>query len=408
MIDITETAQSKGPTVQRPAWQEIHQRVVRVAGAKAALDEEQGRLMLEALRAEVHSYLGYATFVEYMERLFGLGPRETEDRLRVARALEALPLMAGALRRAQLCWSAARELTRVAIPESEESWLEAAAGKTVRQIEALVSGRQHGDLPNDPANADVRRHVLRFEVSADVYALWREAVAQLRHESGGQLDEDDAFLMMARHVLAGPKDPGRSNYQIAVTVCESCGQGFQQGRGESIAVGNEIVEMALCDAQSIGHVGACETHVGRAMNREMRRALQAIPPSVRREIMRRDGGRCAVPGCRCSVFIDVHHIKTVAEGGKHDADLMILLCGKHHKLVHRGALIIEGSVSHGLSFYHADGSVYGHGLLDPCALERFERAFAALRGLGFKDGETKRALAEVRTHVGSRSVTSCV
>lgn len=120
--------------------------------------------------------------------------------------------------------------------------------------------------------------MLRFEVSADAYALWREAVAQLRHESGGQLSEDDAFLMMARHVLGGPKDAGRSNYQVAMTVCAGCGRGFQQGRGESIAVGDEIVEMALCDAQHVGHVG--ETHVGSPMNRKTRRAIQTIPPSV--------------------------------------------------------------------------------------------------------------------------------
>jgi len=136
--------------------------------------------------------------------------------------------------------------------------------------------------------------------------------------------------------------------------------------------------------------------------RSHRRALQAIPPSLRREIMRRDGGRCGVPGCRCAVFIDIHHLITVSEGGKHDIDKMILLCGKHHKLVHRGALIIEGSVSRGLRFYHADGTVYGHPAPDPAALERFERAFSALRSLGFKDGEAKRALAEVRPLGGRR------
>ena len=201
--------------------------------------------------------------------------------------------------------------------------------------------------------------------------------------------------------LAGPKDAGRSSYQVALTICESCARGFQQGRGENVPVGDEIVEMALCDAQHIGQAGGCGTHVGSSMNRKTRRALQTIPPSVRREIMRRDGGRCGVPGCRCAVFIDIHHLITVSEGGKHDIDKMILLCGKHHKLVHRGALIIEGSVSQGLKFYHADRSVYGHPVLDPGALERFERAFSALRGLGFKDGETKRALAEVRPHVGA-------
>lgn len=170
-------------------WQEIHRRVVRVAGAKAALDEEQGRLMLEALRADVHSHLGYATFIEYVERIFGLGPRETEERLRVARALEGLPCMAEALREARVCWSAVRELSRVAIPETEQAWLDISVGKTVRQIEALVSRRQPGDLPDDSPHPDARRHVLRFEVSADAYALWREAVAQLRREAGGQLDE---------------------------------------------------------------------------------------------------------------------------------------------------------------------------------------------------------------------------
>jgi hypothetical protein len=157
--------------------------------------------------------------------------------------------------------------------------------------------------------------------------------------------------------------------------------------------------MALCDAQ---HIGECGTHVG--VNRQTRRALQTIPPALRREIMRRDGGRCAVPGCRCAVFIDVHHIRTVLEGGNHDPDLMILLCCKHHRLVHRGLLIIDGCVSQGLCFYHADGSVYGHPAPDVRALECFERAFSALRSLGFKDGETKRALAEVRPHVGEANV----
>ncbi|HZO12095.1 MAG TPA: hypothetical protein VFB62_02520, partial [Polyangiaceae bacterium] len=271
--------------------------MVTVAGARAALDEELGRLMLEALRADVHSHLGYATFLEYVERMFGLGPRETEERLRVARALEGLPAMAAALREAELCWSAVRELSRIAVGETEQAWLDVASGKTVRQIEALVSRREPGDLPDDPPKPGPRRRVLRFEVTADTYALWREAVAELRREMGGELDEDEAFLMMARQVLGGPKDVGRANYQVAMTVCAGCGQGFQQGRGESIAVESDVVEMALCDAQ---HIGECGTNVG--MNRKTRRAMQTIPPALRREIMRRDGGRCSVPGCRCAVF----------------------------------------------------------------------------------------------------------
>jgi hypothetical protein len=69
-------------------------------------------------------------------------------------------------------------------------------------------------------------------------------------------DDDAAVLLLCRQALGGPKDPGRSSYQIARTVCESCRRGKQQGRGELIEVGPEIVEMAECDGQRIGHVNA--------------------------------------------------------------------------------------------------------------------------------------------------------
>jgi hypothetical protein len=44
----------------------------------------------------------------------------------------------------------ARELTRVAIPETEQEWLEASRGKTVHQLEALVTGKGPGDKPTSP------------------------------------------------------------------------------------------------------------------------------------------------------------------------------------------------------------------------------------------------------------------
>ena len=54
--------------------------------------------------------------------------------------------------------------------------------------------------------------------------------------------------------LGGPVDEGRAGYQIALTVCEACKKGWQQGRGEQVLVGPEVVEMALCDAQHVGQV----------------------------------------------------------------------------------------------------------------------------------------------------------
>jgi hypothetical protein len=219
-------------------WQCAYEELVRVAKARAGLDWQEGRSLLAALRAGVHLHLGYGTFAELVERLFGYKPRWTEERLRVAEALESLPVLEQSLRDGAISWSAARELTRVATAASEDAWLAVARGRTVRQIEELVAGHAPGDLPESPRNAERQRHVLRFEVTAETSASLREALAQVRRDAGGPLDDDAALLAVARRILNGPSDSGRASYQIALTVCQSCGRGWQQGRGEQVEVGS--------------------------------------------------------------------------------------------------------------------------------------------------------------------------
>jgi len=151
-------------------------------------------------------------------------------------------------------------------------------------------------------DAGAKRHVLRLEVSGEALATFREAMARMRRKAGEALDDDAAILLLCRQALEGPRDEGRSSYQVALTVCEHCRRGMQQGRGELVEVSAEIVEMAECDGQNVGHVGETpHAHVGETRHAHvgagLPRATQAIPPSLRRRVMRRDGGRCRAPGC---------------------------------------------------------------------------------------------------------------
>jgi hypothetical protein len=294
----------------------------------------------------------------------------------------------------------------VATANSESEWIEAAHNRTVRDVEQLVSGHRPGDRPGDPADRGARRHVLRFEVSAETAATLREAQAKLRREAGQTLDDDAVLLLMARGALGGPTDEGRSSYQVALTVCEACGRGYQQAKGELVEVGSEVVEMAECDAQHVGnpHVGA---GTGEVTDAKRPRARQSIPPAIRREVMRRDGGRCRVPGCRQAVFVDIHHIHPRADGGGHVADNLIVICSAHHRAQHRGQLIVEGRVSTGLRFRHAGGTQYG-GRVSPNTAEAHQQAFRALRSLGFRETETRRALDRLAAHVGTQATTEGV
>jgi hypothetical protein len=175
-----------------------------------------------------------------------------------------------------------------------------------------------------------------------------------------------------------------------------------------VEVGAEIVEMAECDAQQIGatdgglrgqppHVGHGEQspHVGKRTL-----ATQTIPPATRRRIVRRDHGRCSVPGCRCTRFVDIHHLTPRAEGGKHDAESMILLCGAHHRAVHRGFLSIEGRAPDGLRFHHADGTAYGRAVPEAEPVAHSADAFRALKQLGFPETRARTAVDTAIAHVG--------
>src|SRR5262249_7723141 len=319
-----------------------------------------------------------------------LTPRQTEERLRVARALEGLPKASAALAGGRIHFTALRELSRVLTPETEAEWLTASEGKSVGEIEKLVSGRRVGDRPGDRPRAEARRHRIVLEVSAETFAAYRQAQAKMRLDADARLTEEEGLLLMARTVLAGPADSGRSNYQIHVTRCDACGGTTHDARGQAVAVDAAVAELADCDAQRVDDAG---------------RATQDIPPATRRAVVRRQHGRCAVPGCRQAVFTDVHHIRLRSEGGTHDPDNLMLVCAAHHGSVHRGQLTIDGNWSAGLRFTHADGSAYG-APARPRVAVMLSDVHQALTGLGFKEREARWMVAELRPQVGEDGTMS--
>jgi hypothetical protein len=402
------------------AWRSAHEALLNLAEKRAGLDFEEGRCLLAALRAGTHLRLGYGSFQEYAERLFGYGARITQEKLRVAEALEELPETARQLEVGHVCFSAVRELTRVATATTEREWLEAARERTVREIEQLVSGRSPGSLPNDAPQASAKRHVLRFEVSGEVLATFREAMAKIRRDAGQALDDDAAMLLLARSVLGRPRDEGRSSYQVALTVCECCGRGRQQGRGELVEVTREVIEMATCDGQNLGtllldaHVGVgghrpSNAHVeagtrgfssgegaspAEVASPTLTRATQTIPPALRRAVLRRDGARCKVTGCRHATFVDVHHLVPRAEGGAHSSENLVTLCSAHHRAIHRGEMVVEGTPTTGLLFRHADGTNYGGSPLS-AVVDTRAKARRALELMGYRSSEVRRALLRI-------------
>ncbi|HLV67580.1 MAG TPA: HNH endonuclease, partial [Polyangiaceae bacterium] len=109
--------------------------------------------------------------------------------------------------------------------------------------------------------------------------------------------------------------------------------------------------------------------------------------------LHRDRG-CVVPGCAHGKFLDVHHLRARAEGGTHEPDNLVTLCGGHHAALHAGRLAIEGRPSTKLRFLRADGTSYTE---PPSArsVAVSEQVIRAMRGLGFSERDSRTAVARV-------------
>jgi Domain of unknown function (DUF222) len=89
--------------------------------------------------------------------------------------------------------------------------------------------------------------------------------------------------------------------------------------------------LAACDAGIVPAVLG-----GRGQILDVGRERRTFTGPLRRALVLRDGG-CAFPGCdRPPRWADGHHIKHWADGGPTCLANAVLLCGHHHRLIHRG------------------------------------------------------------------------
>jgi hypothetical protein len=225
-----------------------------LAATSRAHELELARWLLRAEALAVHRRFGFASLAEYVDRRLGLSARELREKLRVARALSALPALTEALRTGEQSWSAVRELTRVATPETEAEWLGFSRGRTVRQLERKVSLHQRGESPRAPRTQVHAPRRMVFEVAPEDLGTVRAAIDVLWQELGGagaSLTPGRMLVAMAEVVL-GQRAVESAAYQTSVTVCAGCARTWQRAGGERVEVSDAVAGCARCDGEVVG------------------------------------------------------------------------------------------------------------------------------------------------------------
>ena len=108
----------------------------RIAAAEAHLID----LVAELDRRGSWFGPGLLSTAHWVSWRLGMGLKAAHERVRVARALLALPLTNDAFHAGQLSWTQVRAVTRVASPDDEATYLECARHASGAQLEKLDHG----------------------------------------------------------------------------------------------------------------------------------------------------------------------------------------------------------------------------------------------------------------------------
>ncbi len=320
-----------------------------IAELSAHLDAATARLLdlIREFDARAGWNTGFRSCAEWLSWRVGLDLGAARERVRVAHALGALPLMAEALARGELSYAKVRALTRVATPETEARLLAVGRQGTAAHVERIVRGWRQVDRHAEAREA-ARRHavravhvhqdedgmvVIRGRLAPEVGAVVMKALEAARETlyqrswqtfadaSEGVSSETptmaqqqaDALALLAETALHHELDPGAASdrYQVVVHVDED---------GRPLEVGART---------------------------------RTIPPALRRALHHRDRG-CRFPGCGVR-FTQGHHLRHWAEGGPTTLSNLALLCRRHHRAVHEEGYKVYRGLDGALRFRRPDG-----------------------------------------------------
>jgi hypothetical protein len=383
-------------------------------------------VLIEAFdREEGWSGMGIASCAHWLNYRCGISIGVAREKVRVARALPALPQISKAFSEGRVSYSKVRAMTRVATAKNEDVLLNTALHGTAYHMERHV--RLYRQVKRQEAlEAENLRHaqrelswyvddsgcwVFRGRFTPEQGAVLSQALeaameAEFRErrdepaEVGQAVERDqicrpgvaesfaqrqaDALERVAAGYLAAPESTSSTGDRCTVNLHTdietlaadgSGGESELETASHACHVSAETSRRLACDA---GLVHWLETIAGEPLS--VGRKTRTIPPAIRRALQRRDGG-CRFPGCSATRFVDAHHVVHWADGGETGMHNLVLLCRRHHRLVHEGGFGIETRLAGTFAFTLPDGNT-----LPDTADGRFRGNVRAIRTANRRNG----------------------
>ena len=322
--------------------------------------------------------------VEWLSWRIDISMSAAREKVRVAHALKVLPEISFAFKSGELSYSKVRAMTRVANAQNEQDLIDYALRHTAEHVEQrcreLRFGRADSTGVAERAfanrslrisrNAERGTVTLTVELPVEMGELVDKALDKARDDSANdapeivetswQAKQADAFVSLVNEYLLGDvsekSKSTRDNYLMTIHVDQSA---LTHGKGRS-SIPIETAKRLCCDGHA---VTLLEANNGQPLAVSKKKRVIAL--AVERAVRARDHNRCRFPGCSHTKFTDCHHIDHWVNGGESTPDNLLLLCTRHHTLVHEGQFQILKDFQDNWFFARPDGTAIPTGGYHP-------------------------------------------
>lgn len=367
------------------------------------VDAERARTVAELERREVFVRDGHQSLASWMVARHGVASSTAAGHVRMARALEQMPVAAEALASGEVSSAAvsllvsAQEAAPGPFARAEDALVDAARSLPVMKLrDAVAHWRESADAERAGEDEERRFERRRLHVSAALDGMVRldgeldpstgqTVITALRAVEDADVRSGVGHRSGEQHGPSAEPDARTPAQRRADALGEICRQWldlaerpFVSGERPHVVVTMEIASLERragrrLDLEDVARIDsetarllACDANVSRVITGaasqplDVGRKTKVVPPALRRAVAVRDGG-CAFPGCdRPSSWCDAHHIRHWADGGSTSLANLVLLCRRHHRLVHHRRFSIE-MTNERPQFFRADGTVLDRG-----------------------------------------------
>jgi hypothetical protein len=286
----------------------------------AHLAEVEGR--------RLHLRVGFPSMFQYCQQQLKLSESEAFHRIVAARLATAFPLVLELLSSRQIHLSAICLLRRHLTAENHRELLNAACGKSKRQVELLLACR----FPDLDFETERRRAGRLQAVTNDLYRL--EVVLTGPEKARFELARD----------LTSHANPTGSWSVLLVHAIEALVEKTEKRRFAKLEMGAERATStrqatsAELGKQPATRPGSPPPEAHSSADDGTARTRDHIPRHIRREVVARDGLACTFVGesgrrCGARAFLQLEHAEPWAKGGADTPENLRVLCAQHNQLL---------------------------------------------------------------------------